>query len=63
VPGCDAVFVPDSFAFATCNPAPCGPGSILNVGGVFVASNLNIGNNFGGAATINGVNFFGLDFE
>jgi hypothetical protein len=32
------------------------------VGGVFVASNLNIGNNFGGAATINGVNFFGLNF-
>jgi len=61
-PGCDAVFVPDSFAFATCNPAPCAPGSILNVGGVFVASNLGIGNNFGGSATINGVDFFGLNF-
>jgi hypothetical protein len=62
VPGCDAVFVPDSFAFATCSPSPCAPGSTLNVGGVFVASNLNIGNNFGGAATINGVDFFGLNF-
>jgi hypothetical protein len=61
-PGCDAVFVPDSFAFATCSPSPCGPGSTLNVGGVFLASNLNIGNNFGGSATINGVNFFGINF-
>lgn len=61
-PGCDAVFIPDSFAFATCNPAPCAPGSILNVGGVFVASDLNIGNNFGGTATINGMNFFGVNF-
>ena len=61
-PGCDAVFVPDSFAFATCSPSPCAPGSVLNVGGVFLASNLNIGNNFGGSATINGVNFFGINF-
>lgn len=61
-PGCDAVFVPDSFAFATCSPSPCTASSTLNVGGVFVASNLNIGNNFGGSATINGVDFFGLNF-
>ena len=58
-----AVFVPDSFAFATCSPAPCGPGSILNVGGVFAASNLQIGNNFGGVAVINGVTFFGVNLE
>lgn len=62
VAGCDAVFVPDTFAFASCSPSPCAPGSTLNVGGVFLASNLNIGNNFGGAATINGVDFFGVNF-
>jgi hypothetical protein len=61
-PGCDAVFVPDSFAFATCSSSPCAAGSTLDVGGVFLASNLNIGNNFGGSATINGVDFFGLNF-
>jgi PEP-CTERM motif len=60
---CQAVFVPESFAFATCNPSPCAPGSTLNVGGVFLASNLNIGNNFGGVATINGVTFFGVNFS
>ena len=32
-----------TFASAGCNPAPCGPGSILNVGGVFDARQLNIG--------------------
>ena len=57
-----AVFVPDSFAFATCSPAPCAPGSVLSVGGVFDPSNLSIGNNFGGIATINGVTFFGVRF-
>ena len=57
-----AIFVPDSFAFATCSPAPCGPGSVLNVGGVFDPSKLSIGNNFGAVATINGVTFFGVNF-
>jgi hypothetical protein len=61
--GCDAVFVPESFAFATCDPSPCAPGSTLNVGGAFLASNMNIGNNFGGAVTINGVTFFGVNFN
>ena len=58
-----SIFFPASLAFATCSPAPCGPGSILNVGGVFEASILQIGNNFGGVATINGVTFFGVNLE
>ncbi len=45
-----------TFAPAGCNPAPCGPGSILNVGGVFNASQLNSGFSRG-TATINGVTF------
>jgi hypothetical protein len=57
-----AVFVPNSFAFATCSPGPCGAGSILNVGGVFELSNLQISNNFGGFAAINGGTFFGVNF-
>lgn len=57
-----AVFVPDSFAFATCDPSPCAAGSILNVGGVFESSNVNISNNFGPVAVINGVTFFGVNF-
>jgi hypothetical protein len=58
-----SVFVPDSLAFATCSPSPCTAGSILNVGGFFPASNLGIGNTFGGVAVINGVTFFGVRFD
>jgi len=47
---------PGNLTFATCLPAPCGPGSTLNVGGVFNASQLNIGFQTG-TATINGVTF------
>jgi len=47
---------PGNLTFATCTPAPCGPGSVLNVGGVFDASQLNIGFSRG-TATINGVTF------
>jgi len=47
---------PGNLTFATCTPAPCGPGSILNVGGVFDASQLNIGFSRG-TVTINGVTF------
>jgi PEP-CTERM motif len=50
------------YAFATCTPAPCAPGSVLDVGGVFLPSNLRNGNIFGGTATINGVTFTGLNF-
>ena len=47
---------PGNLTFAGCNPAPCGPGSILNVGGVFAATQLNIGFSRG-TDTINGVTF------
>jgi hypothetical protein len=47
---------PGNLTFATCTPAPCGPGSVLNVGGVFDANQLNIGFSRG-TATINGVTF------
>ena len=47
---------PGNLTFATCTPSPCGPGSILNVGGVFDASQLNIGFSRG-TATIDGVTF------
>ena len=45
-----------TFAPAGCNPSPCGPGSVLNVGGVFNATQLNIGFSRG-TATIDGVTF------
>jgi hypothetical protein len=51
-----------SYTFATCNPSPCAPGSILDVGGVFLPHQLRNGNIFGGLATINGVTFTGLNF-
>lgn len=47
---------PGNLTFATCTPAPCGPGSVLNVGGVFDAGQLNIGFSRG-TVTINGVTF------
>jgi PEP-CTERM motif-containing protein len=47
---------PGNLTFATCTPSPCGPGSVLNVGGVFDASQLNIGFSRG-TAIINGVTF------
>ena len=52
---------PGNLTFATCTPSPCGPGSILNVGGVFNASQLNIGFSTG-TATINGVTFTNVLF-
>src|SRR4026207_2345139 len=42
--------------FATCTPSPCGPGSVLDVGGNFIASNLNAGPTTG-TAHVNGVTF------
>lgn len=52
---------PGNLTFATCTPSPCGPGSILNVGGVFNASALNSG--FArGTATINGVTYTNVFF-
>lgn len=51
-----------SYTFATCNPSPCAAGSILDVGGVFLPSQLRNGNLFGGTATINGVTYTGLNF-
>src|SRR5215213_11669397 len=47
---------PGNLTFATCTPSPCGPGSVLDVGGVFDANQLNIGFSRG-TATINGVTF------
>jgi hypothetical protein len=52
---------PGNLTFATCTPSPCGPGSILNVGGTFNATQLNIG--FArGTATINGVTYTNVLF-
>ena len=52
---------PGNLTFATCLPAPCGPGSTLNVGGVWDASTWNIG--FArGTATINGTTFTNVFF-
>ena len=42
----------------SCNPAPCAPGSTLNVGGL---SGFFGGTNFPGVVTINGVTFNNLD--
>jgi hypothetical protein len=52
---------PGNLTFATCTPAPCGPGSILNVGGVFSAPQLNIAFSRG-TVTINGVTFTNVSF-
>jgi hypothetical protein len=52
---------PGNLTFATCTLSPCGPGSILNVGGVFAASQLNIGFSRG-TATINGVTYTNVFF-
>ena len=52
---------PGNLTFATCTPAPCGPGSTLNVGGVFDASQLNIGFSRG-TVIINGVTFTNVFF-
>lgn len=52
-----------SLTFATCNPFPCAPGSVLDVGGAFQAFQLNAGNVFGGTVTINGVTFNQVNFS
>lgn len=47
---------PGNLTFATCTPSPCAAGSVLNVGGAFNATQLNIG--FARATvTINGTTF------
>jgi len=46
------------FTNVSCNPAPCQPGSVLTVGGLFAFLG---DNNFPGTATINGVTFNNLD--
>lgn len=53
---------PENFTFATCTPSPCAPGSVLNVGGSFIASNLNIGLATG-TVFLNGVTFPDLYFD
>lgn len=53
---------PENFTFATCTPSPCAPGSVLNVGGSFIASNLNIGLTTG-TVFLNGVTFPDLYFD
>ena len=53
---------PGDLTFATCTPSPCAPGSILDVGGVFINSNLNIGLATG-TVHINGVTFPNLFFD
>jgi len=47
---------------ATCTPSPCGPGSVLDVGGLFIASNLNAGPATG-TAHLNGVTYPDLFFD
>jgi hypothetical protein len=53
---------PENFTFATCTPSPCAPGSILDIGGPFIASNLAIGLSTG-TAFVNGVTFPNLYFD
>lgn len=48
--------------FATCTPSPCAAGSVLDVGGVFIASNLNAGPTTG-TAHLNGVTYPDLYFD
>ena len=50
-----------NLTFATCTPFPCAPGSVLDVGGVFLPSQLNIGLSTG-TVTINGVTFNNVFF-
>jgi len=52
---------PGNLTFATCTPSPCAAGSILNVGGVFNASQLNIAFSTG-TVTLNGVTFTNVFF-
>ena len=53
---------PGDAVFATCTPSPCAAGSVLNVGGNFIASNLNTGLALG-AAQVNGVTYPELFFD
>ena len=53
---------PENFTFATCTPSPCGPGSVLDIGGSFIASNLAIGLSTG-TAFVNGVTYPNLYFD
>jgi len=53
---------PENFTFATCTPSPCAPGSVLDVGGTFIASNLAIGLSTG-TVFLNGVTFPNLYFD
>ena len=54
-----------NYTFATCTPAPCAPGSTLNVGGVLDASLFNSGSPqiTTGFIHINGTTFADLFFE
>jgi hypothetical protein len=54
-----------NYTFATCTPAPCAPGSTLNVGGVLDASLFNSGSPqiTTGLIHINGTTFADLFFE
>lgn len=51
-----------NLTFATCTPFPCAPGSTLNVGGVFLPSQLNIGLS-SGTVVINGTTFNNVFFS
>jgi hypothetical protein len=53
---------PENFTFATCTPSPCAPGSVLDIGGSFIASQLGIGLSFG-TALVNGVTYPNLYFD
>ena len=53
---------PENFTFATCTPSPCAPGSVLDVGGSFIASNLAIGLATG-TVFLNGVTYPDLYFD
>lgn len=53
---------PENFTFATCTPSPCAPGSVLDIGGSFIASNLAIGLSTG-TVFLNGVTYPNLYFD
>lgn len=54
-----------NYTFATCVPAPCGPGSLLNVGGVLPVSLFNSGSPqiTTGTVALNGMTFPDVFFE
>lgn len=61
----DAGDVSQNYVFATCTPSPCGPGSLLNVGGTVNAALFNSGSPqlTTGTFALNGTTFANVFYE